>query len=201
MRCALYVRVSTTDQNPEMQHVELNAYASARNFNVTHTYEDRASGTNTNRPAFKEMLSSARARQIDLILVWKLDRFARSMRDLVVHLQELDDIGVKFVSLRDQFDLTTAAGRLMMNVVGSFAQFEASLISERVKSGIENARRNGKRLGRPIRIDEFKVLEMRKRGMSLSQIGKQVGCTKAGVSKILSRMSHTKPETNADIID
>jgi putative DNA-invertase from lambdoid prophage Rac len=193
MRVGLYVRISTVDQNPEMQLQELESYSKSRGFTVVRVFEDRATGTNTNRPAFRELLSLARARELDAIVVWKLDRFARSLKDLIVTLQDLDDIGVRFISLKDHIDFTTAHGRLLVHILACFAEFESATCKERVLAGIANARRNGKRLGRPTRIDEYRVTDLRRRGYSLSTIGKQVGCTRGAVSKILRRTGFPNP--------
>jgi putative DNA-invertase from lambdoid prophage Rac len=193
VRVGIYVRISTVDQNPEMQLQELEIYSKARGYSIAAVFEDRATGTNTNRPAFKQLLDMARARKIDAVIVWKLDRFARSLRDLILTLQELDDIGVCFISLKDHIDFTTAHGRLLVHILACFAEFESATCKERVLAGIANARRNGKRLGRPARIDEYRVSDLRRRGYSLSTIGKQVGCTRSAVSKILRRTGFPNP--------
>lgn len=132
-RVAVYVRCSTQEQSTELQQREIESYAKARSWNQLTWFEDLASGTSSNRPNLQKLLVEARARRIDVIVVWKLDRFARSLKDLVTLLQEFSELGITFFSLKDQIDLGTSAGRLMMHLIGAFAEFEASLIRERVR--------------------------------------------------------------------
>lgn len=188
-RVALYVRVSTQDQSCELQKRELTAYAEARGWHIAGIYEDKATGTNANRPMLKTLMADARARKVDVLLVWKLDRFARSLKDLLTMLQEISDLGIAFVSFKDQIDMTTAAGRLMMQMIGAFSEFEASLIKERVRAGLANAKAKGKRLGRPTQIDAARASLLRNQGMSLSQIAREMRTTKSGVSKTLRKQS------------
>ncbi len=197
-RIGFYVRVSTADQSTDLQRRELQAYAIARGWNEVQWYEDKATGTNTNRVQFRMLLGDARSKQLDAICVWKLDRFARSLKDLILTLQELDELGVAFVSLKDQLDLSTSAGKLMLHIVGAFGQFEADLIKERVNSGLAAARARGTKLGRPQRLDPLRVVELRRKGMSLSQIGRALGTTKSAVSKVLSRSNVAESETKSD---
>jgi DNA invertase Pin-like site-specific DNA recombinase len=186
-RIGIYLRVSTQDQSTELQLKEIQAYLVARGWTDARIYEDKATGTNANRPMLKALLYDARERKLDTVVCWKLDRFARSLKDLVTMLQELNELGIEFISLKDQLDFSTSTGKLMANIIGAFAQFEADIIKERVRAGIANAKAKGRRLGRPTRISREQVLEMRSRGRSLNQIAKQLGCTKGGVSKILSK--------------
>jgi len=184
-RVGIYLRVSTQDQNTEIQKGELQRFAEARGWASVRVYEDKATGTNANRPALKEMLRDARKRVIDVIVVWKLDRFARSLKDLVTMLQELSELGVEFVALKDNIDLTTSSGRLMMHMIGAFAEFEASLIRERVRAGIANARAKGKRLGRPSFRDDDRIRALRGRGLSIRQVAAKAGVSKASVQRAL----------------
>lgn len=192
-RIGIYLRVSTQDQSTELQLKEIQAYLTARGWSDAKIYEDKATGTNANRPMLKALLSDARARKLDTCIVWKLDRFARSLKDLVTMLQELNELGVEFVSLKDQLDMTTSAGRLMFNIIGSFAQFEADIIKERVRAGIANAKAKGKHLGRRPTLDVERIKAMRKQGSSLKQIADSLGCTKGGVSKVLSKAASQVP--------
>src|SRR5213083_2737323 len=149
-RVALYARVSTLlGQSPEMQLVELREYAARRGWLVIGEYVDRASGIKESRPALNRLMTDARRRKFDMIVVWKIDRFGRSLKHLVNALAELESLGVAFVSLKDSLDLTTASGRLLFQLVAAMAEFERSLIQERVRAGIRNARAKGRRLGRP----------------------------------------------------
>jgi DNA invertase Pin-like site-specific DNA recombinase len=150
----LYARVSTSNghQDPEMQLVELRQYATARGWTIAEEYIDQGvSGSKESRPALNRLMVDAHRRKFDAIIVWKLDRFARSLKHLVNALAEFDALGVAFISLRDNLDLSTPAGRLMFQIIGAMAEFERSLIQERVKAGLAHARCKGVKLGRPRR--------------------------------------------------
>jgi DNA invertase Pin-like site-specific DNA recombinase len=177
-RVGLYARVSTlTAQDPEMQLFELREYAERRGWSIWKEYVDRGiSGSTDSRPALNEMMADAQRRRIDCILVWKIDRFGRSLKHLVTALAELAAVGVSFVSLRDQLDLTTPSGRLMFQIIGAMAEFERALIQERVRAGLRNARLKGKRLGRPSKaLDSGKILKLREAGVSWRAISKEFG--------------------------
>jgi DNA invertase Pin-like site-specific DNA recombinase len=161
------------------------AFAKARGWSIHLIYEDKATGTNDNRPKLKEMMRAARAREFDVLLIWKLDRLFRSIKGLVTSIQDFEALGIAFVSLKDQIDLSTPSGRLMVHMLGAFAEFEASLIRERVIAGLSEARRKGVQLGRPSEINRTKVIELKHRGHSYSEIAAELGCSKAGVHKIL----------------
>lgn len=151
-RVALYARVSTLNghQDPEMQLRELREFAVARGWQIVEEFVDRGvSGSKDRRPQLDRMMDAARSRKIDAVICWKLDRFARSLKHMVVALSEFESLGVQFVSLRDNLDLTTPSGRLMFHVVSAMAEFERSLIQERVCAGLRNARAKGRVLGRP----------------------------------------------------
>ncbi len=199
LRAAIYLRVSTIDQNTELQKAELLQYLSNRGLNLVASFEDKASGTNDSRAQFQAMLISAKRREFDVLVVWKLDRFGRSLRDIVVHLNDLHECGVIFVSVKDQIDLGTATGRLMLHLLGSFAEFEASLIKERVKAGIANARRKGIKLGRPRTTDPQLIKNLRAEGYTYSAIARRLGVSKALVHKTLKDSVVTKPFTNIEI--
>jgi DNA invertase Pin-like site-specific DNA recombinase len=141
-RTAIYARCSTGQQSPEMQVSELTTYASHRNLEVIGVFVDIASGATDSRPELTKVLALAKQRKIDMLLVWKTDRLGRSLRHLVNTIGELDAVGVSFVSLKDNLDFTTPAGRLMFGVIGAMAQFERDLIRERVRSGM--ATRSGR---------------------------------------------------------
>jgi DNA invertase Pin-like site-specific DNA recombinase len=135
-----------------MQTRELEEYCQCRGWAVTGCYVDTGiSGSKESRPELDRLMTDAHQRRFDAILVWKLDRFGRSLRHLVNALAELEALGVAFVSLRDNLDLSTPSGRLMFQIIGAMAEFERSLIVERVKAGMRNARAKGKRIGRPPR--------------------------------------------------
>lgn len=183
---AAYVRVSTQDQSTEIQKNDLTQFCESRGWKIFRLYEDKATGTNANRPMLKNLLSDARKRKFDLVLVWKLDRFFRSLKDMVTTLQELDDLGIEFVSLKDNIDLTTASGRLMMHMVSAFAEFEAALIRERVRAGIAAAKSKGKRIGKPRIHDYKKIRDLRLEGLSFSAIQKKLQISKGAVCRALS---------------
>lgn len=178
-RVALYARVSTSNghQDPEMQLRELREYAERRGFEVVEEYVDRGiSGSKDSRPALNRMMADACSRRLDTILVWKLDRFGRSLRHLVNALAQIESLGVAFISLRDNLDLATPSGRLMFQIIGAMAEFERALIQERVKAGLRNARSKGKRLGRPpIFVSESKIETLRASGASWRAIAQELG--------------------------
>ena len=180
MRVGLYARVSTTNgQSPEMQLAELREYATRRRWKVFREYVDvGVSGSKESRPKLNELMSDAHQRKIDAVVVWKVDRFGRSLKHLVNALADLDSYGVAFVSLRDNLDLSTPSGRLMFQIIAAMAEFERSLIQERVRAGLRNAKLKGKILGRPRRIvsgDE--MTRLREQGASFREIAKAVGAS------------------------
>ena len=176
-RVALYARVSTLlGQSPEMQLVELREYAARRGWHVIGEYVDRASGIKESRPALNRLMTDARRRKFDMIAVWKIDRFGRSLKHLVNALAELEAVGVAFASLRDNLDLSTPAGRLMFQIIAAMAEFERALIQERVRAGLRNARQRGKRLGRPrVVVDVAQIRSLRAVGASWRTISRQLG--------------------------
>lgn len=187
-RIGVYLRVSTVGQSTELQRKEIENYLIARGWLSWTIYEDKLTGTTSQRPALKHMMKDAKERKLDLIICWKMDRLFRSLKDLVTTLQELSEYGVEFVSLKDQIDLTTASGRLMTHLLAAFAEFEASLIRERVCAGLANAKRNGVVLGRPTVINKNEVVRLKGQGLSLSEIAAQINSTKSAVSKTLKKM-------------
>jgi DNA invertase Pin-like site-specific DNA recombinase len=191
MIAALYARVSTTNgQNPEMQLSELRDYARKREWQVVGEFVDKGvSGSKDSRPQLDAMLKLAKARKLDVIVVWKLDRFGRSLRHLVNALADLEALGVAFVSLRDNIDLTTPAGRMMFHVVGAMAEFERDLIRERVKAGLAHAKAQGVELGRHT-VDRTRdrhakaIQQMRDAGLSYAQIAAKLGRSTDTVHRI-----------------
>jgi DNA invertase Pin-like site-specific DNA recombinase len=188
LRVALYARVSTLNhhQDPEMQLAELREYAARRGWIITAEYVDRGvSGSKERRPQLDRLMADGKARRFDAVLVWKLDRFARSLKHLVNALAEFEALGVAFVSLRDNLDLSTPTGRLMFQIIGAMAEFERALIQERVRAGLRNARAKGAILGRPRRIvNTDKITALRSEGASWREISDQLG---VGVATLLRR--------------
>ncbi len=178
MRVALYARVSTLNgQHPEMQLAELREYASRRGWEIAGEYLDEGvSGAKESRPELNRLMDDSHRRQFDIVLVWKIDRFGRSLKHLVNALADLDAYGVTFASLKDSLDLSTPSGRLMFQIIGAMAEFERALIQERVKAGLHNARRTGKQLGRPHRVVDFDgIARMKAEGHSLRKIAEKLG--------------------------
>lgn len=177
---ALYARVSTLDkgQDPEMQLRELRAHAHMQGWTVFSEYVDRGiSGSKDSRPQLNRMMADAQAQQFDAVLCWKLDRFSRSLKHLINSLETLAVSAVSFVSLRDNLDLTTAAGRLMFQMIGAFAEFEREITRERVRAGLQNARAKGKVLGRKARtdIDVSEIARLRGEGLDWREIADRTG--------------------------
>jgi DNA invertase Pin-like site-specific DNA recombinase len=179
-RVCIYVRCSTShhEQKPEVQLEELRDYCRARKWEITEEIIDHGySGSSTNRPGLRKLKKLAGTRKIDVIVVVKLDRLFRSTRELLLTLQEFSDLKIDLVSIRDQVDLTTASGRLMVHILGAFAEFEKDLIRERTLAGLDHARSKGKILGRPSEYDGEQIRKLHKEGMSLRAIQRTVGCS------------------------
>ena len=150
-RAAIYARVSTLDQEPENQLAELRRYITARGWTAVEYVDHGVSGAKERRPALDRLIRDARRRRFDVLISWRLDRLGRSLKHLIVLLDELAALGVAFVSLTEGIDATTPAGKLQMHILAAIAEFERARIAERVKAGLARARRNGRRLGRPRR--------------------------------------------------
>ena len=190
MKAAIYARVSTTNgQDPEMQLRELREYCERRGWKIAGEYVDvGVSGSKDSRPELNRLMQAAQQREFDAVLVWKLDRFGRSLRHLVNALAELEALGVTFVSLKDNLDLSTPAGRLMFQIIGAMAEFERSLIVERVRAGLRNARAKGKTLGRPRRsVDAAKIARLRASGQSWNKIARSLGISRGTAERAVQR--------------
>ncbi len=177
-RVALYARVSTLNgQNPHLQLSELREYAQRRGWAVSGEYVDLGvSGAKESRPELNRMIAAAHRRQLDAVLCWKLDRLGRSLKHLVVTIEDLASYGVAFVSLRDNLDLSTPSGRLMLHIIGAMAEFERELIRERVSAGIHAARARGQRIGRPrVYVSPEKVCQMREEGVPWREVSRRLG--------------------------
>ena len=200
MRAALYARVSTLNgQHPEMQLSELREHASRRGWEIAGEYVDEGvSGSKESRPELNRLMADAHRRLFDIVLVWKVDRFGRSLKHLVNALADLDAYGVAFASLRDNLDLSTPSGRLMFQIIGAMAEFERSIIQERVKAGLNHARRTGKTLGRPRRIlDAARIARMRAEGHSLRTIAGKLGIGYGTARKLLAAAERKTPISGA----
>ena len=149
-RCAIYTRVSSDSQKVDAQENDLREFAMRRGWNIIRIFSDSGiSGAKESRPALNELLKACRQRKCDAVLVWKFDRFARSVKQLVTTLHLFHELGIDFVSLTEQIDTSTAMGKMTFHVLGAIAELERSLIAERTIAGLREARRKGKRLGRP----------------------------------------------------
>lgn len=194
-RAAIYARVSTSNhgQDVGMQTRELRQFAEARGWQVTGEYLDEGiSGAKDSRPELNRLMNDARQRKLDAILVWKLDRFGRSLKHLVTAIADLESLGVAFVALKDNLDLSTPSGRLMFHVIGAMAEFERALIQERVKSGIKNARAKGTRLGRPVILNGWhhaEVARLRATGLSGRAIARQLNISEGSVRRMASAVA------------
>lgn len=149
-RTAIYMRVSTASQKPDLQLDELYAYAKRANLTIVSEFLDVAvSGRKEGRPQLNQLMKSARNHEFDCVLVWKFDRFARSVSHLLKALEEFNHLKIRFISVQDQIDTTSPMGKAMFTIIGAMAELESSLISERVKAGMAAAKSRGKTLGRP----------------------------------------------------
>ena len=148
-RAGVYCRVSTQEQSTAAQETELKEFAKNRGWDVVKIYSDTISGTKDSRPGLNQLMADCHSRKIDVVLVWKFDRFARSVSHLLRALETFEELGVEFVSISEQVDTSTATGKMIFTVLGAVAALERSLIAERTKLGISNARKQGKRIGRP----------------------------------------------------
>jgi DNA invertase Pin-like site-specific DNA recombinase len=179
MRAAIYARVSTSNhgQDPHVQIRELREHCSRRGWEIADEYVDSGiSGTKERRPQLDRLLADCRRRRVDIVLVYRYDRFARSLRHLVNALEEFRALGIDFISLHEGVDTSTPNGRLVFGIFASIAEFERELIRDRVKSGIAAARSKGTTLGRPrIAVDAVRINVLRAQGISWAKIGEQLG--------------------------
>src|SRR6266571_1132677 len=169
MRAAIYARVSTHNgQNPEMQLAELREYCARRGWETVGEYVDAGvCGARERRPELDRMLVACKRRQVDAVVVYRYDRFARSLRQLVNALCEFNELGIQFISLHEGVDTSTANGRLVFGIFASIAEFERELIRDRVRSGLALARAQGKRIGRPrVAVDALRIGFLRHQGRS-----------------------------------
>jgi putative DNA-invertase from lambdoid prophage Rac len=186
-RAGLYARVSTNDQQTlPMQIRVLREYAARRGWKVAMQMREIGSGA-VERKARKQLLEPARRREIDVVLVWRLDRWGRSVTDLLATLQELEHLGVGFVSLTEALDLTTPSGRAMAGLLAVFAEFEREILRERTRAGLAQARRNGKRLGRPMTagLHAAEVRRLYRAGIAKAEIARRLQIGRTSVRRIL----------------
>ena len=189
-RVAIYARVSTTNhgQDVTLQTREERQFAVARGWHIAGEDVDAGiSGAKDSRPELNRLMVDAKRRKFDAVLVWKLDRFGRSLRHLVNALAEFESLGIAFVSLSDNLDLSTASGRLMFNILGAMAEFERELIRERVKAGMKNAKAKGAHIGRPrANVDASQIVHLRAQGRTIREISDALGLSRSLVHKTLA---------------
>jgi len=192
MRCAIYARVSTTDQGNLLQIRELKEYVESRKWELVEVYEDHMSGAKTSRPGLDRLINDARRRKFDAILVWKLDRFGRSLVHCVGAIQELANLGVRFIAVSQGLDTdeTNPAAKLLMHILAAVAQFERELIRERVAAGMRTAQAHGTKtgnpIGRPRRVfDREQVLQLRGSGLSIEKVARELGIGVGTVVRVI----------------
>jgi DNA invertase Pin-like site-specific DNA recombinase len=187
-RVAIYARVSTTNhgQDVTLQTRELKQFVEARGWNVVGEYVDEGiSGTKDRRPALDKLMSDAHKRKFDVVVCWRFDRFARSVSHLLRALENFNALGVAFVSLSENVDTTTPTGKMIFTVLGAVAELERSLIVERVRAGLRNARAKGKTLGRPrVAVDAARIGRLRAQGLSWAKIAAQLGVGEGTVYRL-----------------
>jgi DNA invertase Pin-like site-specific DNA recombinase len=191
-RAAIYARCSTLNgQSPEMQLGELRAFCERRGWPLAGEYVDAGvSGSKEYRPQLDRLLTDCRRRRVDVVCVYRYDRFARSLRQLINALEDFRSLGIDFISLHEGVDTSTANGRLVFGIFASIAEFERELIRDRVRSGLAAAKAKGKRLGRPrVTVDAARVAILRAQGRSWREIVLETGISKGTAQRALSSLT------------
>ena len=187
-RAALYMRVSTLDQHPESQLHNLRKMADQRGYEIVHEYTDRISGAKARRPRLDQMMADARRGRFYIVLVWASDRIARSVKHFLDVLDELNRLGIEYVSFRENIDTAGPLGRAIVVIIGAIAELERSLIVERVRAGMRRARLEGQHIGRnPLVLDHAGIQQDRSRGQSLRQIARGHCISTATVQRVLRK--------------
>ena len=191
MKAAIYARVSTANngQDPTVQTRELEEYCQRRGWKVAGQYIDVGiSGAREKRPELDRLIADAHRRKFDAVIVWKFDRFARSVSHLLRALENFKSLGIEFVSLSEQVDTSTPTGKMVFTVLGAVAELERSLIAERVKAGLRNARAKGKRLGRPrVAVDAARIAALRALGQPWTAIAGKLGVGEGTVRRVANQ--------------
>jgi DNA invertase Pin-like site-specific DNA recombinase len=204
-RAALYMRVSTVDQHPETQGVELRQFAKQRGYEIVHEYVDHGiSGTKVRRPALDQLLKDANRRKFDAVLVWSSDRLARSTKHFLQVLDELSELGIQFLSQRETIDTEGPLGRAIVVIISAIAELERSLIVERVRAGMRRAKLEGRRIGRtPLDVDHSALVRDRLAGMSLTHVARKYGLSRASVVRFVreAQARHGGRETPGALLE
>jgi DNA invertase Pin-like site-specific DNA recombinase len=192
-RAAIYARVSTGDQHLEAQLLDLREMAKQRGYEDAHEYTDVISGTKSKRPGLDQLLADARRHRFDVVFVVAFDRIARNVRHFLDVLDELNHLGIEFVSKRENIDTSGPLGRAMLTIVGAISELERSLITERVRVGMRRAKLEGRRIGRaPLDIDRVAVVADRLSGMSLTSVAKKYHVSRATVCRLVNEAGGLK---------
>lgn len=195
-RVALYARVSTLNhgQDPEVQLRELRDYCERRGFEIANEYVDKGiSGSRQQRPALDSLMIACRKRLVDAVVVYRYDRFARSLRQLVNSLEEFRALNIEFISIHEGVDTSTANGRLVFGIFASIAEFERELIRDRVRSGLAAAKAKGKRVGRPrVAVDDLRIASLRLQGRSWAEITRETGISKGTAQRAVAGLPRTR---------
>jgi DNA invertase Pin-like site-specific DNA recombinase len=196
-RAALYCRVSTADQHPETQLLDLREMSKQRGYEVVHEYTDVISGAKSKRPGLDQLMADARRNNFSILIVAAFDRLARNVRHFLEVLDELNHLGIAFLSVRENIDSSGPLGRAMIIIVGAIAELERSLIVERVKAGMRRAKLEGRRIGRaPLEIDRQQVVVDRRSGMSLTEVAKKHRISRATVCRLVNEAGPKKPDAS-----
>ena len=192
MNVALYARVSTDGQDPELQLAALRAHAANRGWVITEEFIDQGySGSKEKRPALERLMKAAWAGGLQAVLVWRFDRFARSVKHLIKALEEFRSLNLNFISLQEQFDTSTPIGQAMFTIIGVMAQLERDIIRERVRAGLAVAKARGTRLGRPsVRVNQEELRSLQTGGLSLHEMARQLHCSRSTVRRRLKEVQH-----------
>ena len=185
-RAAVYVRVSTHDQEVENQLAELRKYVGARGWEAREYVDEGISGAVEQRPALDKLLRDAKRRRFDVLVCWRLDRLGRSLKHLITLLDDLQALGVAFVSLAEGIDATTPAGKLQMHILGAISEFERARCAERVRAGLARVRREGRRLGSPpVHVSREAVDSVR--GLPVREAARRLGVSRSTAHRVLGQ--------------
>ena len=191
MNVALYARVSTDGQDPELQLIALRAHAVNRGWTITGEFIDQGySGAKEKRPALDRLMKTAWFGTVQAVLVWRFDRFARSVKHLIKALEQFRSLKVNFISFQEQFDTSTPIGQAMFTIIGAMAQLERDIIRERVRAGLAVAKARGTRLGRPsVRVNAQELTSLKTSGLSLHEMARQLRCSRSTVRRRLREVT------------